>query len=233
MRKGLRGNLLREFYLELADILEISSQEAQDKERIKRKRKTAAESPPRTPPSIFPIIPPTNIPIVSELDCPTTSMADRARYPTNFTTPQKKRDLSGSSMGQKSTETTPTKWTHPETKVQSLLNTFVKALVNGLWDGNIKMPWVTGRYMYLTYSEYSLHVISANWRTSDTSFQYILGIDDDGNPLRGRVRAIADGALILKTNKAKDPNSTLIWSKQQSVLAFEVLSQYLNIIMLV
>ena len=56
-------------------------------------------------------------------------------------------------MGQKSTETTPTKWTQPEAKVQGLLNSFVKALINGLWYGNIDMPWVKGRYMYMTYSE--------------------------------------------------------------------------------
>jgi hypothetical protein len=162
MRKGLRGNLLREFFLELAHILEISSQEAQDKERMKRRRKTGAERPPPTesilpptPPRIVPMIAPVDVPVVSQSDYPTMSMA---RYPTNFETPHKKRDLSGSSMGQLSTETTPTKWTHPEAKVQSLLNTFVKALVNGLWDGNIEMPWVTGRYMYLTYNEYSLYV---------------------------------------------------------------------------
>ena len=160
MRKGLRGNLLREFFLELADILQVSSQEAQDKERMKR-RKTATENPnplqstlPPKPPRVFP---PADVSVVSESDCPTTSIPDSARYPTNFETPHKKRDVSGSSMGQQSTETTPTKWTHPETKVQSLLNTFVKALVNGLWDGNIRMPWVTGRYMYLTYNECSLH----------------------------------------------------------------------------
>jgi hypothetical protein len=70
---------------------------------------------------------------------------------------------------------------------------------------------------------------SADCRTSDTSFQYILGINNDGKPLKGRVRAIADGALILKTNKAKHPDSMLIWSKQQSVLAFEVF-QYLDVI---
>ena len=65
---------------------------------------------------------------------------------------------------------------------------------------------------------------STDIRTSDTSFQYILGIDNNGKPLKGRIRAIADGALILKTNKTHDPDSMLIWSKQQSVLAFEVFS---------
>ena len=38
----------------------------------------------------------------------------------------------------------------------------------------------------------------------------------------GRVKAIADGALRLKTNKEKDPNKYGIWSKQRCALSFEV-----------
>lgn len=59
-------------------------------------------------------------------------------------------------------------------------------------------------------------------RISLTCFQYTR-IGSDGKPLKGRVRAIADGALVLKTNKAKDPTGPcLVWSKQRSVVAFEV-----------
>ena len=56
--------------------------------------------------------------------------------------------------------------------------------------------------------------------TSKTSFEYKL--NKDGELRTGRVTAIADGALVLITDKAKDPNSTCIWSKQRSAIAFEV-----------
>ena len=59
------------------------------------------------------------------------------------------------------------------------------------------------------------------------TFQYTLRTD--GNPptkVIGRVKAVADGALVLKTNKRKDTKKFCIWSKQRSVIAFEVTVTY-------
>ena len=141
-------------------MLETGSQEAHERESLKRRRKTVLNSPdhvnpanPTSPPRTSPIVPSTIVSVGEESDSHSTQISNTPRYSTGFETPQKKRDLSGSSVGQQSTETTPIKWTQPETKVQTLLNTFVKTLVNGLWYGNIDMPWVKGRYMYMTYNE--------------------------------------------------------------------------------
>ena len=164
-RIRLGSNLLQEFFLALTDILETGSQEAHERERLKRRRKTAHYPPdpvtpviPTSPPRTTPIIP-SDVSVMTESNSLSTQNPDTPRYPTSFDTPQKKRDLSGSSMGQRSTETTPRKWTHSEAKVQALLNAFVKTLVNGLWYGNIDMPWVKGRYMYMTYNESSSYVM--------------------------------------------------------------------------
>ena len=60
-------------------------------------------------------------------------------------------------------------------------------------------------------------------RTNNTSFQYTLR--NNNNEVRiGRVKAIADGALRLKTNKRKDEKKYGIWSKQRGAISFEVLS---------
>ena len=56
-------------------------------------------------------------------------------------------------------------------------------------------------------------------RSNSTSFKYTRRIK--GLEVSHRVKAIADGALILKTNKAADPEKFLIWACQRSVLAFE------------
>lgn len=59
-------------------------------------------------------------------------------------------------------------------------------------------------------------------RSNSTSFKYTRRIK--GVKVSDRVKAIADGALILKTNKTADPDKFLIWARQRSVLAFEVKS---------
>jgi len=44
-----------------------------------------------------------------------------------------------------------------------------------------------------------------------------------GGLLVGRVNAVADGALLIKTNKAKDKTKYGIWSKHRCALSFEVI----------
>jgi len=163
----LQDNLLSGVYFQLADLLETASREAQEKETVKKRRKITAEPPPRID-SAAPLTPLTHaIPLdsfsntsaIPESDHSTTFTSNPPRYPNSFETPQKKREFSGSSMGQRSTETTPKKWIRSEAKVQSLLNTFVNTLVHKLWFGNIEMPWVQGRYMFMTYSELSYSLV--------------------------------------------------------------------------
>lgn len=59
-------------------------------------------------------------------------------------------------------------------------------------------------------------------RSNSVGFKYTRRMK--GLEVSHRVKAIADGALILKTNKASDPNKFLIWARQRSVLAFEVVN---------
>src|SRR5439155_5578327 len=108
-------------------------------------------------------------------------------------------------------------------------NTFVKIIINTLWLGKVDVPWVKGRHMFLTYTE-SPHVLHNTYnRTNNTSFQYTLRGTVD-QILIGQVRAIADGALRLKTNKLKDPKKYGVWSKQRCALAFEVSTSPIQLI---
>lgn len=59
-------------------------------------------------------------------------------------------------------------------------------------------------------------------RCGNTSFQYAR-YGSNGEKFLGRVKAIADGALVLKTNKVKDNTKYCIWSKQRYAISFEVI----------
>lgn len=87
--------------------------------------------------------------------------SDHPRYPMEFTTPAKKRNISEtteSTMPSNSTETTPKKMYQPESKVQSLQNKFMETLINKIWKGEVIVPWAQGRKMILSYAESSLVV---------------------------------------------------------------------------
>ena len=66
-------------------------------------------------------------------------------------------------------------------------------------------------------------------RTNKMSFQYSFR-NAENETVLGRVNAIADGAMCLKTNKAKDSNKYGIWSLQRTALCFEVCSCCLYLI---
>jgi hypothetical protein len=76
--------------------------------------------------------------------------------------------------------------------------------------------------MSLVYSEYCPHHFVAHHRTSPTSFQYTVRRNEE-ELLVGRVKAIADGCLRLRTNKKANPDAFCYWSKQKAALSFEVL----------
>ena len=204
LERKLYKSPLRDLILSLVDMLETDSEESQHLEKEKHTT---------SPVVLYNLIEPAdaNPP-------PSTPQMQPAEFPL---APTNKRKISNTSFGTRSTETTPTKLLQPEAKVQSLQNTFVKIIINTLWLGKVDVPWVKGRHMFLTYTE-SPHVLHNTYnRTNNTSFQYTLCGSVD-QILIGRVRAIADGALRLKTNKLKDPKKYGVWSKQRCALAFEV-----------
>ena len=140
----------------------------------------------------------------------------------SYQTPVSKRTVSGSSFGTRSTDTTPNKLVHAEPKVQALQNKFVECILNELWTSQIDLSWVKGRRMSLVYSEYPPPRFLAHRRTSPTSFQYTVRRNEE-EVLVGRVKAIADGCLRLRTNKRTNSDAFCYWSKQKTALSFEVL----------
>jgi hypothetical protein len=151
-------NLFRDFYMLLTDIQESDSQESLERERFKRQKSTDDGSPLITT-SLLPhaSIPPADVAFLSESDItkssrPSTPPSEKPRYPASMVTPTNKRNISDTSFGSLSTDTTPKKLSQLEAKIQSLQNTFVTTIINTLWLGNIDMPWVKGRYMFMTYA---------------------------------------------------------------------------------
>ena len=139
---------LQDLMLGLVDLLETDSEESQlmEKEKTSRSPKkicspTSVSAPNERSTSIY--------------NQPSTPPYSHSRFPQSYDTLDNKRKISDTSFGTGSTETTPTKLVHPEAKVQSLQNTFVKTMINKLWLGNIDVPWAKGRHMFLTYSEFS------------------------------------------------------------------------------
>ena len=78
-----------------------------------------------------------------------------------FTTPIAKRvasdstDVTASSYNISSTDSTPVKHYHLEAVVQSLQDTFVKVILEYVWDTGVPIPWARGRKMTLHYIRYN------------------------------------------------------------------------------
>lgn len=209
----LDENQLQYVMLSLVDLLETDSKEAQELERVKGKQTANV-----TYTSTFD----RDSPALSSSSHPENNPYTHPRFPISFETPDNKRKISDTSFGTRSTESTPNKLCHPEAKVQSLQNAFVNTIITKLWSGRIDIPWAQGRHMFLTYSEFHICHILAHNRTVSTSFQYTFRPSAD-KIVVGRVRAIADGTLRVKTNKRHDPTKYCMWSKQRCTLSFEVL----------
>jgi hypothetical protein len=151
---------------------------------------------------------------------PTTPDSSLHRFPTSFVTPDNKRTASEASLETRSNLTTPKKLMQPEAKVQSLQNLFVGVVLNHIYCGQVPIPWADGRYMFLTYIEY-LSFATADDRTAPTSFQYTCQVNEN-QKRKGRVRAVADGALRPMTDHPSNPGTNFYWGKQKTVLSFEV-----------
>lgn len=200
----------------LASLLTTDSQESKVLENTKNK-----QEPKLVHYALDPSIP--ERPTSPEKERPYTPTQAQPRFPQSmYQTPTNQRIASDSSFGPNSTETTPNKLVHAEPKVQALQNKFVECILNKLWAGRVDLSWVKGRRMSLIYSEYRPHRFLTHRRTSPTSFQYTVRQNKE-QVLIGRVRAIADGCLRLKTNKRNNPKAFCYWSKQKATISFEVL----------
>ena len=71
----------------------------------------------------------------------------------------KKCDFSEGSYGSLSTETTPSKLSHPEQHTQELQNCLMRKLIKHIWLGGAEIPWAQGREMYLDYISFDLVVL--------------------------------------------------------------------------
>jgi len=65
----------------------------------------------------------------------------------------RKRVVSNTSFGTQSTETTPIKFTKPETSIQQMQNYFVTDILDYIYNGVISIPWARNRNIYLRYTE--------------------------------------------------------------------------------
>jgi hypothetical protein len=213
LENKVRRSPLRGLLLSLVDLLETDSEEFQALEKQKGALSLAVAHAPSSTMSIAGGESPSIL--------PSTPTYSQPRFPQSYDAVDNKRKLSETSFGTRSTETTPIKLVHPEAKVQALQNTFVKTIIDTLWVGKVDIPWAKGRHMFLTYTEYPISYSPLTCRTNNMSFQYSLR-SNSNETIIGRVRAIADGALRLKTNKIKDERKYGIWSKQRCALSFEV-----------
>jgi hypothetical protein len=132
----------------LVDLLEMESEESQERER--KKFKITASVPPSEPD------PATS---QSTNERPITPQSNQPHLRSSFQTSDHKRKVSDTSFETKSTETTPRKLDRPEARVQSLQDEFVKTLIRYLWWGQVNISWARGRHMFLTYTEYSPHIL--------------------------------------------------------------------------
>ena len=132
---------LQDMMLGLVDLLEAESAESQSLERRKGSRSCQIVYETAS---------------ISDWDDVRSSMApEHFDSPNTNDTPTRKRPISQTSFESRSTETTPNKLVQVEAKVQALQNSFVKAIINQLWLGQIGIPWARGRKMFLTYAEFS------------------------------------------------------------------------------
>lgn len=155
VKAKLDENPLQYLFLNLVDLLEADSEECQERERKKAKSVPRQQVVVSGPPPLEQYL------LFDER--PTTPQNSQPRVPTSFEgTLDNKRKVSDTSFGTRSTETTPTKLDHPEAKVQSLQDRFVSTIIAKVWWGQVDITWAQGRRLFLTYTEFSSLVSSAD-----------------------------------------------------------------------
>jgi len=108
----------------------------------------------------------------------------------------------------------------PEANIQDLQNLFVREVLLHLYGGYVPVAFAKGRNLTLNYTPYTFPICAFhNYSSCETSFRCRL--PDNATNKFDFVKAIADGALRLVTDKVTSNNS-VIWSKQSACLLFEV-----------
>lgn len=158
VKRKVAKNILRDLFLTLVGTMVTESQESIDRMSELRTSPVTIKPPPlpMASTSVDRIPSDATQPDATQILPSLQQISNLPRYPTNFTSPTKKRNISettDSTMPSNSTETTPKKMYHPETKVQSLQNKFMEALINTIWMGEVVIPWAQGRKMFLSYDE--------------------------------------------------------------------------------
>lgn len=145
------------------------------------------------------------------------------RQPSTLPSTPQKRNISDTSFGPRSTQTTPTKLIKPESSIQNLQNTLIQEVHDAIYYAAvIRMPWPRGRTnMRLVYQPYVLPIDSFNSRSCQTYFKCRL--PDNETDKLDSVTAIADGAFVIHTDKVGNSDKSGLWSRQKACLLFEVL----------
>ena len=162
---------------------------------------------------------------------PETPAGSLPRLPsTIYVTPQK-RNVSDSSFGTHSTETTPTKWVKPEASIQHVQINLVEDVLFSLYRGNVPISWARGRRR-LPFIQYNAYISSSSVlpstysRSSKTYFKCFTR--NNVSKLPDSIMVIPDGVLrIVKWKSAEE--ATIEWNKQAVCLAFEVSSSPLEL----
>ena len=159
------------------------------------------------------------------LQCQRTrfTLISAPRQPNTLPSTPQKRNISDTSFGPRSTNTTPTKLIKPESSIQDLQNTLVREVRGAIYHAAvIRMPWPRGRTnMRLVYQPYVFPINSFNSRSCQTYFKCRLA-DNETDKLDS-VTAIADGAFVIHTDKVGNSDKSGLWSRQKTCLLFEVL----------
>ena len=159
VKRKVAKNVLRDLFLTLVGTMVTESKESMDRMSELRTKPITIKTPPLPP--VDKVVASDSLPSDArqpddtQILPPPLQTSDRPRFPTSFT-PTKKRNISDttdSTMPSNSTETTPKKMYHPETKVQSLQNKFMESLINIIWMGEVVVPWAQGRKLFLSYDE--------------------------------------------------------------------------------
>jgi hypothetical protein len=209
----LDNNPLKRTFQVLGDILLQRSREAEEREAARRREAREAGAARKKQPHI-----------IQNKNSTADGVQSIAgpRQPSSLPSTPQKRDFSDTSFGTRSTETTPSKLTKPESSIQNLQNMLVYDVLDAIYDAAfIRVPWARGRKnMRLNYEPFVFPRNPFNSRSCKTSF--VCRFPDNQTDRFDSVTAISDGAFILVTDKITASDRSGIWSKHSACLLFEV-----------
>jgi hypothetical protein len=143
-----RGHPFIRTFRQLASALTQRSQESMEREAERSREAKEARSQQKMEQASF-------------QDVDSTAKGKRTlsgvHMPSTIPVTPQKRNISDTPFGTRSTETTPTKLIKPETTVQELQNDLVNEIILSVYNGDIPIPWVRGRTLFLSYNSYMCH----------------------------------------------------------------------------